>query len=127
MGFIGRIIRLQSKIKGGFPMGLAAKQIYHNQKSVTKREFEKAYVELMDNIRIIDQRLSTKADEVVLTMSLAHRQEIEELQSEVVELHRELKQIKNQNAKRERTEKFDQIRRNNTITSWFKKMQIARK
>ncbi|WP_186577770.1 hypothetical protein [Aquibacillus kalidii] len=108
-------------------MGLAAKQIYHNQKSVTKREFEKAYVELMDNIRIIDQRLSTKADEVVLTMSLAHRQEIEELQSEVVELHRELKQIKNQNAKRERTEKFDQIRRNNTITSWFKKMQIARK
>lgn len=108
-------------------MSLALKQIYQeqpNKKNVSKKEFEKAWVELMDEVRIMDQRLSTKADEVVLTMTLSHRQEIEELQNEILSIRKEIKKIK------ARTPKEDTIYtkeiQKQPFKNWFKKLQFSR-
>lgn len=108
-------------------MSLAMKEKSQVKKSVTKKEFEKSYIELMDNIRIIDQKLSTKADEVVLTMTLAHKQEIEELQTEIIELHQELKKVKRAQTRQERNEFVSNFKENNPFKILFKKMQFARK
>ncbi|MRH42442.1 hypothetical protein GH741_07060 [Aquibacillus halophilus] len=78
-------------------MELAVKNTYQVESQVvTKKEFEKGFIELMDRVRIIDQKLSTKADEVVFTITMTHRQEIEELQFEIIRLNNELKKVKKQ-------------------------------
>ncbi|MDC3415339.1 hypothetical protein [Aquibacillus salsiterrae] len=106
---------------------LTSKHEQNTNHTVSKKEFERAYVELADRIRLIDQRLSTKADEVVLTMALAHRQEIEALQDEIVELHQELKKVKIQTSRNEKTQVTSFVQSNNPLLNWFKKMQFARK
>ncbi|MBM7569865.1 hypothetical protein [Aquibacillus albus] len=108
-------------------MSLALKHFeYDNNNALSKKEFEKAYLELSERIRLIDQRISTKADEVVLTMTLSHRQEIEELQSEIIHLRSELKRVKQQTSKQE-VKQVTYIKQSNPFKSWFKKMQLARK
>lgn len=77
-------------------MGLAAKKINMYQEGVSKREFEKAWVELMDRVQIMDEKISRKADEVVLNLVLSHRSEIEQLQNECLRLQTELNGIKKQ-------------------------------
>ncbi|WP_053219445.1 hypothetical protein [Virgibacillus senegalensis] len=92
---------------------------------VSKQAFEKAYVELSDSVRLIEQKLATKADEVVLTLALSHRQEIEELQSEVLKLHKEIRQLKNKKEEQRINRYFDA-----KPSFWrymFKRMQFARK
>ncbi len=74
-------------------MGLAAKKLDMYQEGMSKREFEKAWMEMMDRMHVIDEKVSKKADEVVLTMVLSHRQEIEHLQSECIRLNQELKEL----------------------------------
>lgn len=74
-------------------MGLAAKKMEMYRDGLTKREFEKSWMEMMDRIQVIDEKVSKKADEVVLTMVLSHRQEIEQLQTECIRLNRELRDI----------------------------------
>ncbi|WP_026570157.1 MULTISPECIES: hypothetical protein [Sediminibacillus] len=95
------------------------------QNGVSKQVFEKAYVELSDRVRLIDQKLATKADDVVLTLALSHRQEIEELQGEVVNLRKEIKQLK---SKKEEQRLNRYVGRKTSIWhQMFKKVQFARK
>ncbi|MDL4840841.1 hypothetical protein [Aquibacillus rhizosphaerae] len=108
-------------------MSLAMKEVYHEKKSVSKKDFEKGYMDLMNHIRIIDQKLSTKADEVVLTMTLAHRQEIEELQTEVMNLHAEVKRLKQEIRTQETKRVVSSMKSVHPFRNWFKKMQFARK
>ncbi|MCD5322953.1 MULTISPECIES: hypothetical protein [Pontibacillus] len=74
-------------------MAVAAKKIEMFQKGVSKFEFEQNWVELMDRIEMVDEKVSRKADEVVMTMVLAHRHEIEDLQSELYRLQGEVKKL----------------------------------
>ncbi|KGP93295.1 hypothetical protein N780_12330 [Pontibacillus chungwhensis BH030062] len=74
-------------------MAVAAKKIEMFQKGVSKFEFEQNWVELMDRIEMVDEKVSRKADEVVMTMVLSHRHEIEDLQSELYRLQSELKKL----------------------------------
>ncbi|WP_345239038.1 hypothetical protein [Pontibacillus salipaludis] len=74
-------------------MAVAAKKIEMLQKGVSKFEFEQNWVELMDRIEMVDEKVSRKADEVVMTMVLAHRHEIEDLQSELYRLQSEVKKL----------------------------------
>ncbi|QSS98430.1 hypothetical protein IMZ31_09905 [Pontibacillus sp. ALD_SL1] len=74
-------------------MAVAAKKIEMFQKGVSKFEFEQNWVELMDRIEMVDEKVSRKADEVVMTMVLAHRHEIEDLQSELYRLQSEVKKL----------------------------------
>ncbi len=74
-------------------MGLAAKKMEMYREGMSKREFEKAWMEMMDRVHVIDEKVSRKADEVVLTMVLSHRQEIEHLQSECIRLNQELRDL----------------------------------
>ena len=107
-------------------MGLAIKQRYQERNSVSKKEFEKAYVELIERVRVMDQRISTKADEVVLTMALSHRQQIDELETEILRLREDLKKVKQQEVKNEvKHYKYHKPR-----ISWFdrlKRMQFSRR
>ncbi|WP_077621770.1 hypothetical protein [Sediminibacillus massiliensis] len=94
---------------------------------VSKKEFERAYVELSDRLRIIDQRLSTKADDIVLTMTLAHRNEIDELQTEVIKLREELNKVKPKPIDTGQFSFKSQKRSPSVFRNLFKRMQIARK
>ncbi|QTM99621.1 hypothetical protein ERJ70_10110 [Sediminibacillus dalangtanensis] len=96
-----------------------------SKNGVSKQVFEKAYVELSDRVRLIDQKLATKADEVVLTLALSHRQEIEELQEEIVKLRKEIKQLK---SKKEEQKLNRYVGKKTSFWRYmFKKMQFARK
>ncbi|QHE52483.1 hypothetical protein [Pontibacillus sp. HMF3514] len=86
-------------------MGLAAKKMEMYREGMSKREFEKAWMEMMDRVHVIDEKVSKKADEVVLTMVLSHRQEIEHLQSECIRLNQELRELQ----KRQRQQVNKQI------------------
>ncbi|MYL55180.1 hypothetical protein GLW08_17735 [Pontibacillus yanchengensis] len=77
-------------------MGVAAKKIGTYQNGITRVEFEKSWVDLIDRVQIIDDKVSKKADEVVLTMVLAHRREIEQLQLEFLQLQKEIKTLQKQ-------------------------------
>ncbi|KGX92280.1 hypothetical protein N781_17645 [Pontibacillus halophilus JSM 076056 = DSM 19796] len=78
-------------------MGLAAKQIgVTAERGISKREFEKAWVEVMDRVQLVEDKVAKKADEVVLTMVLSHRQEIDQLQEELYKMNERLKQIKDE-------------------------------
>ncbi|KGP73058.1 hypothetical protein [Pontibacillus yanchengensis] len=77
-------------------MGVAAKKIGTYPDGVSRVEFEKSWVDLIDRVQIIDDKVSKKADEVVLTMVLAHRREIEQLQLEFLQLQKEIKTLQKQ-------------------------------
>ncbi|MDC3413014.1 hypothetical protein NC797_09565 [Aquibacillus sp. 3ASR75-11] len=96
-------------------------------KPVSKKEFEKAWVDLIDQVRIMDQKLSTKADEVVLTMSLTQRQEMEELKQEVLKLRYEIKRLKRSEKKSNNKQTISYSFEGNPFKNWFKKMHFARK
>ncbi|KGX85544.1 hypothetical protein [Pontibacillus marinus] len=86
-------------------MGLAAKKMEMYREGMSKREFEKAWMEMMDRVHVIDEKVSKKADEVVLTMVLSHRQEIEHLQSECIRLNQELRELQ----KRQKQQMNEQV------------------
>ncbi|SDJ68068.1 hypothetical protein [Sediminibacillus albus] len=106
-------------------MGYALKETNTAKNGVSKQAFEKAYIDLTDRMRLIDQKLATKADEVVLTLTLSHRQEIEELQTEVLKLHEELKKLK---SKKEvhKAETYYAVK-TSLFRGLFKRMQLSRK
>lgn len=62
-------------------------------RSVTQNEFEKELVQLKEKFSLLERRLSLKADEVVFTMTVSHRKEIDELKDEVFRLREELKKV----------------------------------
>ncbi|WP_138417039.1 hypothetical protein [Aquibacillus sediminis] len=106
-------------------MGVAMRSL-DEKKHVSKQEFEKAYIELMEDIRMVDQKLSTKADDVVLTMTLAHRQEIEELQDELLYLRKEIKQLK-QHSQNKKEPVVKDTTTQVPLLHWFKKLQLSRR
>ncbi|CDQ19536.1 hypothetical protein SAMN05192559_104237 [Halobacillus karajensis] len=61
---------------------------------VTPDEFEEQLSHLQEKFSLLERRLSMKADEVVFTMTVSHRKEIDELKDEVFLLRDELRKIK---------------------------------
>ncbi|MFC0523195.1 hypothetical protein ACFFGV_06245 [Pontibacillus salicampi] len=78
-------------------MGLAAKEWKMYQDGVSKQEFEKSWVDVMDRLQIVEDKISRKADEVVLTMVLSHRKELEKLHEEIQLLQQEVNTIQKDN------------------------------
>lgn len=61
---------------------------------VTPNEFEEQLSQLQEKFSLLERRLTLKADEVVFTMTVSHRKEIDELRDEVFHLRDELKKMK---------------------------------
>ncbi|MBM7552504.1 hypothetical protein [Thalassobacillus pellis] len=61
---------------------------------VPRQCLEDALVDMMEDMRRLEQKISLKADEVVFTMAVSHRKEIDRLQDEIIELHEEVRQLK---------------------------------
>ncbi|MBH0229549.1 hypothetical protein LCL89_03245 [Halobacillus yeomjeoni] len=61
---------------------------------VTPLEFEEQIFQLKEKFSLLERRLSLKADEIVFTMAVAHRKEIDELKDEVFHLREQLKTVK---------------------------------
>jgi cell division protein FtsB len=61
---------------------------------VTPNEFEEQLSQLQEKFSLLERRLSLKADEVVFSMTVSHRKEIDELRDEVFQLRDELKKMK---------------------------------
>lgn len=61
---------------------------------VTPNEFEEQLSQLQEKFSLLERRLSLKADEIVFTMTVSHRKEIDELRDEVFHLRDELKKMK---------------------------------
>ncbi|CQR46657.1 Chromosome-anchoring protein RacA [Paraliobacillus sp. PM-2] len=61
-------------------------------KSISLEHMNAKFEKLYNKIEVIEQRLATKADDVVLTMALNHRQDIERLEKEITHLKSEVEQ-----------------------------------
>ncbi len=61
---------------------------------VTPNEFEEQLSQLQEKFSLLERRLSLKADEIVFTMTVSPRKEIDELRDEVFHLRDELKKMK---------------------------------
>ncbi|GGC87584.1 hypothetical protein GCM10007216_17890 [Thalassobacillus devorans] len=72
-------------------MGVSSKL---QQKGVSRRQFEHSLLEMMDDMQRLEQKISLKADEVVFTMAVAHRKEIDRLQEEILTMREEIKELK---------------------------------
>ncbi|QDP40424.1 hypothetical protein [Radiobacillus deserti] len=92
---------------------------------VTKKDFEKDFIELMDQVRLLEQKVATKADDQVLMLTLAHKQELENLQTEVLSLGREVKQLRK--VAQESSKDRWKDRTIFSIKHLLKNMQFARK
>lgn len=64
------------------------------KEGVSKQEFEMAWKNLLNKVHQLEHNVSQKADGVVLTMALSHRQEIELLQEKVTKLEDEIGKYK---------------------------------
>ncbi|MBA2173912.1 hypothetical protein H0266_03260 [Halobacillus locisalis] len=65
-------------------------------RSLTHNEFEEQLFQFKEKVGLLERRLSLKADEVVFTMAVSHRKQIDQLKDEVFQLREELKQVKKQ-------------------------------
>ncbi|WP_028782998.1 hypothetical protein [Thalassobacillus devorans] len=72
-------------------MGVSAKA---RQQGVSRRQFEQSIIDMMDDMQRLEQKISLKADEVVFTMAVAHRKEIDRLQEEILTMRAEIKDLK---------------------------------
>ncbi|WP_407268660.1 hypothetical protein [Radiobacillus sp. PE A8.2] len=61
-------------------MGVAAKTIQVDNKSVSRQEFEEAFLKLMECTRIIDQKVSRKADEAAGALASKQQKRLQALQ-----------------------------------------------
>ncbi|MGP4060048.1 hypothetical protein [Halobacillus litoralis] len=61
---------------------------------VTPEEFEEQLSQLREKFSLLERRLSLKADEIVFTMTVSHRKEVDDLKDEVFSLRDELKKMK---------------------------------
>ncbi|WP_226579242.1 hypothetical protein [Halobacillus litoralis] len=61
---------------------------------VTPEEFEEQLAQLQKKFSLLERRLSLKADEIVFTMTISHRKEVDELKDEVFLMRDELKKMK---------------------------------
>ncbi|WP_117169390.1 hypothetical protein [Paraliobacillus sediminis] len=91
---------------------------------VSKQVYNQSYTKLMETIRLMDQRISSKADDVVLTITSAHRKEIESLQQEVTQINKILEDLQETNVQRVHTIPFKRQKRNK---NWFKLLPFVQK
>ncbi|MFD1018448.1 hypothetical protein [Thalassobacillus hwangdonensis] len=64
------------------------------KKGVPRQRLEQSLGEVMEEMRRLEQKISLKADEVVFTMAIAHRKEIDRLQEDIIALREEMKLLK---------------------------------
>ncbi|GGM23134.1 hypothetical protein GCM10011351_06230 [Paraliobacillus quinghaiensis] len=91
---------------------------------VAKNTYNHAYMELMEKFRLMDQRISTKADDVVLTMALEHRKEIENMQKEINQVRKDLEQLRQLNDNHTVTTIIPKQKRNK---NWFKLLPFTQR
>lgn len=91
---------------------------------VPKQTYNQSYTKLMETMRLMDQRISSKADGVVLTITSAHRKEIESLQQEVTKIYTILEDLQETNIQRVHSIPFKRRKRNK---SWFKLLPFVQK
>ncbi|WP_173916333.1 hypothetical protein [Halobacillus sp. Marseille-Q1614] len=65
-----------------------------NNQFVPAATYEKQLVQLKDKFSLLEKRLSLKADEIVFTMAVSHRKEIDQLKDEVIYLREQVKELK---------------------------------
>ncbi|MBO8154993.1 MAG: hypothetical protein H0Z32_00910 [Bacillaceae bacterium] len=77
-------------------MSTALKKSYLVEKKgkLTRYEFEKELSHLYHRMDDVENKLSQKADDVVITMALNHRRELDHLQKEIDRLQNEIEHIK---------------------------------
>ncbi|MFG6148728.1 hypothetical protein [Halobacillus sp. B23F22_1] len=62
--------------------------------SVSRATYERQFVQLKEKFELLEKRLSLKADEIVFTMAVSHRKEIDQLKEEVIHLREQIKDVK---------------------------------
>ncbi|WP_101844056.1 hypothetical protein [Halobacillus sp. Marseille-P3879] len=62
--------------------------------SVSRATYERQFVQLKEKFELLEKRLSLKADEIVFTMAVSHRKEIDQLKEEVIHLRQQIKNVK---------------------------------
>ncbi|MBB6452246.1 flagellar motility protein MotE (MotC chaperone) [Salirhabdus euzebyi] len=77
-------------------MALAYKKIHHYEDKVSKNEFEKIIGDLMDNMQVLQEKISFKADMAIEKELYKQRKEIHRLQSELLSFHEKVKQLEKQ-------------------------------
>ena len=91
---------------------------------VSKKTYNQTYMELMEKFRLMDQRISTKADDVVLTLTLAHRKEIDNIQKEISQVRKDLEQLRELNENHTVTSIIPKQKRNK---NWFKLLPFTQR
>ncbi|MCP3025893.1 hypothetical protein [Halobacillus sp. A5] len=66
----------------------------NNNESVSRAAYERQFVQLKKKFHLFEKRLSLKADEIVFTMAVSHRKEIDQLKEEVIHLREQIKDLK---------------------------------
>ncbi|UOR12495.1 hypothetical protein [Halobacillus amylolyticus] len=64
------------------------------QPVVSMAMYEEQLQLLQEKFSLMEKRISLKADEVVFTMSISHRKEIDQLKDEVIHLREQLSEVK---------------------------------
>ncbi len=65
-----------------------------NKQQATLEHVHTKFEQLAEKMDIVERGLATKADDIVLTMTLHHGKEIEKLESEIIQLKSELERLK---------------------------------
>ncbi|MFC7060417.1 hypothetical protein [Halobacillus seohaensis] len=61
---------------------------------VSRNTYDQQLNQLREKFVLLEKRLSLKADEIVFTMAVSHRKEIDQLKDEVIRLREQLKEVK---------------------------------
>ncbi|UOQ93544.1 hypothetical protein MUO14_00615 [Halobacillus shinanisalinarum] len=67
--------------------------MHKQQPAVSMAMYEEQLQLLKEKFTLMEKRISLKADEVVFTMSVSHRKEIDQLKDEVILLREQLKKV----------------------------------
>ncbi|UOQ42746.1 hypothetical protein MUN89_12275 [Halobacillus salinarum] len=81
---------------------------------VNSAEFEEQLIRLREKFSLLERSLSLKADEIVFTMAVSHRKEIDQLKEEVIHLQEQLKKVK-QDQKSSYIKKVSQLAKNRSV------------
>ncbi|WP_117160746.1 hypothetical protein [Paraliobacillus sp. X-1268] len=99
-------------------------KLVNQMNGVSKQAYNQSYTKLIETIRLMDQRISSKADDVVLTMVLAHRGEIENLQQEVNRIHKIVEDLQQTHADNVHSIPLKRQKRNK---NWVKLLPFVQK
>ncbi|KGX88022.1 hypothetical protein [Pontibacillus litoralis] len=99
-------------------MAVAIKKVKAYEEGISKYEFEKSWVDVMNHVQLIENTLSKKADGAVLSLIRTHRKEIRRLQTHISQLEQDITQLETQQSQRK---EMQQKRRSNKRkkTKWW--------